>query len=430
LQFFQLFRFGILLLISIVFTKTNLGTGEIGIYETFLLIAGGVSFFWISGIIQSLLPLYRQSTQFGDSLKTKSPVLFNAFVILLTFSVLAGIFVYTAESQIAEFLNLSNNNLPYLKILVAYIILSGPNNLIEYIYLLQNRSNAIIRYGFITFVLQLFCVTVPVILGYDLGYGLYGLVLINIIRFGWLLLLIYRNSTFKISLPFILEHLKIGAPLIISLLLSGSAQYIDGLLVSHKFNEVTFAIFRYGARELPFVILLANAFSNAMIPEFSNKQSISKGLQQLKSKSLKLMHILFPASILLILTSHWLYPFVFNRNFTESATIFNIYLLLIISRLVFPQTIIIGLQKSKIILFASSLELIINVVLSILFINYFGISGVAWATIIAYFFEKILLTFWVKTSLKINPAKYIPLKWLGFYSLITALVYITSTYLI
>jgi len=106
LQFFQLFRFGILFLISIVFTKTSLSTGEIGIYETFLLISGAVSFFWISGIIQSLMPLYRRSRNFGDSLDTKSPAIFNAFILLLLFSILAGLFVFITQKHIADFLGL------------------------------------------------------------------------------------------------------------------------------------------------------------------------------------------------------------------------------------------------------------------------------------------------------------------------------------
>ena len=430
LQFFQLFRFSILLLISIVFTKTSLGTGEIGVYETFLLIAGASSFFWISGIIQSLLPLYSNSNSFGNSLENKSPVLFNAFLILLFFSVLAGGFVYLSQSYIAHFLRLSNPDLPYLKILIAYIVLSGPNNLIEYIYLLHNKSGSIIRYGIITFVLQFLAVTIPIVLGYDLAYGLYGLVFVNLIRFIWLMYLIKEFSSFKLSITYINEHFKGGLPLIVSLLLSGSAQYIDGLLVSHKFNEATFAIFRYGARELPFVILLANAFSNAMIPEFSRNNSLEKSLETLKRKSLKLMHFLYPVSIVLLLISKWLYPWVFNKTFTDSALIFNIYLLLIVSRLVFPQTILIGLKKSKIILWASSIELIINISLSIILINYFGIVGVAWATIIAYSIEKILLGLWVGNKLKINPSKYIPIKWFVFYSFIISIIYLLTTYVI
>ncbi|MDD2200046.1 MAG: polysaccharide biosynthesis C-terminal domain-containing protein [Bacteroidales bacterium] len=423
LQFFQLFRFGILFLISIVFTKTNLGTGEIGVYETFLLIAGGVSFFWISGIIQSLMSLYRKSINFGDSLGNRSPVIFNAFILLVVFSVLAGIFVFTAQSQIARFLGLSNTQLPYLKILVAYIILSGPNNLIEYIYLLNNKSGWIIRYGVFTFILQFICVTAPVVLGYDLGYGLYGLVFVNLIRFAWLLLLVFKYSKFELSFKYITEHLKSGSPLIISLLLSGSAQYIDGILVAHKFDEATFAIFRYGARELPFVILLANAFCNAMISEFSQKEILSETLKKLKAKSLKLMHILFPVSILLLISSEWLYPRVFNPNFTESAQVFNIYLLLIISRMVFPQTILIGLQKNKIILFASTVEIFINVSLSVLFINYCGIIGVAWATIIAYIIEKVILSSWLKLYQNIKPSQYIPINWILIYSSLILIIY-------
>jgi len=69
LQAFQLIRFVVLFLINIIFSKSNLKLGEIGTYETFLLIAGGVSFFWIGGMIQSLLGVYNNSETFGKSRK-------------------------------------------------------------------------------------------------------------------------------------------------------------------------------------------------------------------------------------------------------------------------------------------------------------------------------------------------------------------------
>ena len=72
------------------------------------------------------------------------------------------------------------------------IIVSGPVNLIEYFYLLKNKAIHIIIYGLLSFALQLVCVTLPVLLGYDLGYGLYGLVYVNILRFGVLIIQVYK----------------------------------------------------------------------------------------------------------------------------------------------------------------------------------------------------------------------------------------------
>jgi Na+-driven multidrug efflux pump len=96
--------------------------------------------------------------------------------------------------------------------------------------------------------------------------------------------------------------------------------------------------------------------------------------------------------------------------------------------MIFPQTILIGLKHSKIILTGSFLEIIINVTLSILFINLWGIIGVAIATVVAYFFEKLLLVYLVYKKLNILPTHYIPVKLHFIYSFITFLAYFIVVY--
>ena len=81
LQLFQLLRFSTFLLIGIVFTKTGLSKTEIGQYETVLFLAGAVSFFWLNGLIQGLLSVFRETRE-------KSSQLFNVFVLLSLLSTL------------------------------------------------------------------------------------------------------------------------------------------------------------------------------------------------------------------------------------------------------------------------------------------------------------------------------------------------------
>lgn len=425
LQFFQLFRFGILLLISILLAK-NLDTVQIGTYELLILIAGAVSYFWVSGIIKSLLPLYNnnKSISKGDS---KSAELFNTFIMLLIISGIVVLILVLFNGQLAEAMG-NRTKIPHIGLFAWYILFSGPANLAEYIYLLRNKPKAIIVYGTVAFTVQLVLVGLPAIMQMGIEYCIAGLTLAAGLRFLWLLIMIARHARIKISLPYIKEHLSLAFPLVLSLLLSGSAQYIDGFLVSYNFNEATLAIFKYGARELPFAILLADAFSNAMLPSFSADKDLNSSLNLLKKKSGNLMHILYPVSMLLILTSYWLYPLVFNSNFLESASVFNLYLLLIISRLVFPQTILIGMKRTNIILIASLMELIINVTLSIIFIGIWGIAGVALATVIAYLFEKLVLIAYNKIALGIRPSAYIPLLPQLIYTLAILGIYILVDY--
>jgi O-antigen/teichoic acid export membrane protein len=424
LQIFQLLRFSTLILIGVVFTKSGLSTSQIGQYETFLLIAGAVSFFWLNGLIQGFLPLVNKET-----ISRKSPVLFNVFYLIACLSVLSGVFLLVFEHSISGFL-LKKTSVPYLNYLLIYLLISTPASLVEYIYLIKNQGKLIILYGSISFFLMFFLVIIPPVLGFGIEYSLAGLIASAVFRFGWLLFLLFRNAVPTFDWTFIRKHLRSSGPLILSMFLSGSAQYIDSFIVTSWFDDATFAVFRYGAREFPLVLLLANAFSTSMLPGFSDRLQLKSNLEKIKQNAQKLGNWMFPLSGLLMLISHWAFPVIFNVNFSQSATIFNIYLLLIVSRLLFPQTILIGLQKTNLIMWASFLEIIVNVTSSLCFVQIWGIAGVAYGTVVAYVFEKVLLMVFVSKSCHIKVSSYLNGTRHLVYSLFLAAEFIVIEYLI
>lgn len=425
LQIFQLTRFSTFLVISILFTKSYLTPEQIGVFEVFLFIASFISFFWVTGLIQSFLPLYKNNKAFsrnGDNNVEKSPEIFNGFILLTFFSFLAFLFGLSLKQNFSVF-GLSGD-IPFINLLLAYLLINNPTNLIEYIYLVKNQSANIIRYAAISFGLQLAFVVVPIYLGYDIVYSIWGLIAISVLRLFWLFLLLAKYAEIKFSFPFIKEHLKFGVPLMLSTLLSGSAQYIDGAIVTSKFDSSSFAIFRYGAKEFPLVILLANGLSNAMLSEFSTRKKIKSSMETLKRKSARLMHFLFPATMVVMFFTRWLYPIIFNENFIRSADVFLLYLLLIISRLVFPQTILIGMKKTGVVLRAAFVEIVLNVTLSLYLVQFYGLVGIALATVIVYVIEKIYLMGYLYRKLKIKPTQYIPLKYHLIYSGILIVLFV------
>lgn len=369
-------------------------------------------------MVQSLLIVYKEPEK-----GKRSPELFNAFLLMFFFSFLVFIIIRIFTGNISSYLNLSGETELY-KLFSWYILLISPSYLIEYIYLLKNKPKKIILYGLISYSLQLLFVVLPVLFGYSLIYSVYGLVGIAILRFLWLIKLLIRYSVIRVSFLYIKNHISLGYPLIFSSLLSGSGEYIDGLIISNYFDSATFAIFRFGAKEFPLFLILANAFSNSMIPEFSKGTELNEILEKIKRNSLKLMYYFFPVSIILLITSHYFYPIVFNKNFAESADIFNVYVLLIITRFIFPQTIIIGHKHTKIMMITSLIEIVINVSISLLLIKPFGIVGVAFGTLVAYSVEKIILLAYANFKLNIKPGKYIPVFQFLLLSLILIIVFI------
>ncbi len=417
-QFFQLVRYSTLILIGIVFTKTALTQAEIGEYETFVFLAGAVSFFWLNGLQKALLPLG------GESGKTN---IFSAFLTLQILSLFAAIFLFLLQPFFSKYL-LNGKLIPEIWLLLIFIVFSAPSGLVEYFYLIKKRNRAIIIYSLVSFAVQFALVVIPIIAGYPIQMALKGLVLSSVFRYLWLWIMLISNHEIYFSVNIVKKLFKLGSPLIAATLLSGSAQFVDGFIVTSKFDENTFAIFRYGARELPLAMLLANALSNAMLPEFSNRANLKHTLQKLKKSVTRLMHILFPLTAVLLIISHPVFPVLFNPDFEESATIFNIYLLLVISRLLLPQTLLNGLQISKPIMNAAFFELILNVSLSLVFVQFYGIAGIAFATFIAYLFEKIYLVQVVKRKLQIPLKEYLAVNNYLLYSSGILIVFVLSEY--
>ena len=411
LQFFQLLRYSSLVLVSVLLAKSSFTQINIGEYETLLFIAGGVSFFWLNSIIKSFL------SSFSDTSKKTSDI-FNFYILILGFGIL--IFFILKFLIITEITNL--HSVKYVNLLSYYILLLGTSSIAEYILLVKSRIKTIFIYGIISFSLQVLLIAISIYIFNSITYILFSLIAIGILRNIYAFRLVSVYSELKISIPFIKDNLKISYPLMLSFLLSGSAQYIDGIIVKYKFNESTFAIFRYGTKEFPLLIILSDALSNALINDF--KGNVKNALAKLKQKSLNITNFLFPVSIVLLLTSNYIFQYVFNKQFVESAVIFDIYLLLIISRLVFPQTVILGMRNTKIIFVASLIEFIINVSLSLLLVQYYGIEGIAFATVIAFFSEKLFLIYKTKQVYKISANEYINIGRISLFSLLLITIFI------
>ena len=152
MQVFQVLRFVSFLIISIVFTKSTLSLKDIGDFELLLFIASAISFFWVTGIIQSLLPLFNNNNSYPyrkNHSRQKSPEIFNAFILLLFFSILLALIGFFVQKNIQVYKG--GEELPYANYLLLYTLFSNPACLVEYIYLLYNKARKIINIWLLDF---------------------------------------------------------------------------------------------------------------------------------------------------------------------------------------------------------------------------------------------------------------------------------------
>lgn len=423
LQIFQFLRFGTFFMISIVLAKVAMlyqheyGLRLISQYENLMLATSSLTFFWVAGITNTLIPYYNN----GDEL-VKRKVLFNTFILLLVFSVVAGIIV-----AVMGFFHDRDKTLFQMFGLV--VILNTPTYMADYIFYLKGKFKSLIIWGVITFGAHILLLCTPLYFKQSLTLGINLLLVLSLVKFNYTIILLMKYSSISLNKEMIGDFMKKVLPIMFSVLLAGSMDYINSYIVEFKFSDEEFAMFRYGAKELPIFLILANSLSSVYsgeIAKYNAEGRLDAGLKRLKKSSQKLMRWLFPATILLMFLSPYLFKYAYNEELMAGYKIFNIYLLLIISRMIYPQTVIMGIMKNRIFYLISSNYLIINCLLSFWFIYLVGLEGIAYATVISYLIEKIMLATYCKIQ-GIDYRKFTPwIEHLVYSLLAVAAFYVTT----
>lgn len=415
-QALQAFRLGASILLSIVLVKLAFTKAEIGNFEWFLFLTNALSFFWSMGLLNAFKSYF--PTKSDD---TQSTLISNLSFIFLVFGGLAVTCIYFS-SYGKELINQGS----WLYFCI-FVVLGISASMTEHILILKEASKRLFYYGIISYLSYFIGLSILAFFFHSIHSLFIFLAVWASVRFLYMLIVINKYGKWRLDVSLAMKFITFSIPLAIHVLLGGGMEYVDGYLVDLYYSRDEFTIFRYGARELPVNTIFITAMVATMIPlAVSN---LNQTLDQLKARLNKLMHWLFPVSIILVLTSPLIFHAVYNEGFLESAFVFNIYLLILCSRLVLPQVILYAKQKNNILMWIGLLELLINVALSLYLIQDFGILGIAFATVIAYIVQKAALVSYCKIKLGVNLSAYLDTKTHILYSGLLYSVFAISYYM-
>jgi peptidoglycan biosynthesis protein MviN/MurJ (putative lipid II flippase) len=120
--------------------------------------------------------------------------------------------------------------------------------------------------------------------------------------------------------------------------------------------------------------------------------------------------------LFLLASSNYWFVWVFSKSFADSVVIFDIFLLMIISRLLFPQAVAVAKLENKAMFYIAIIELMINIVASASLVYYWGLAGIAAGTWLAGLAEKLLIAAYLYRKHRIGLKEYTPLWWWLGYS--------------
>lgn len=414
LQAFNMMRFGTTLLIGIWLAKSGLSTVEISMYETWLFLGNIVTFFWMGGGQNALISLFPklEGEEQQRILLFQSTLLFTLLAL-----VAAGTLAFAGHWIGPRFAHA--HEVPFLAWLCLFVIGNIPSQLVHLFYLLREQPRQILIFGVIGFGSQLAAVVVPIVTGLGLEGIFISLVAWATLKYAWLLILVIRNGKWSMNLSQLGRYAWLMVPLTLHILVGNSVEYTDGLIVANFFtDERQFAIFRFGAREFPLTMLLVGGIVTGLIPVAA--KNLAEGMQELRKRTARLAHLLYPLSAVLMILSPVAFPLIYNDDFLVSAKVFNVYLLILSSRILLPQVLVISQDRNFMLVISAVVETLINVGLSLWWVRYWGLEGIAIASVVAFLVNKfnlIAYNYWV---LGVPMSQYIPIRLWGFYT--TALV--------
>ncbi|MDX1477979.1 MAG: hypothetical protein R3301_09765 [Saprospiraceae bacterium] len=420
LQYAGMLRFALIFVQGVVLVKAGVPLEIIGQVELVFFVANFLMFYWQNGGRNALLswvPTVGQERPDGRRLGTVFLVM-HAYGIIAAVVLLLAAWVPFAQRYDVLF---ADGNWLWLSV---YVLLTLPAVPILYAYLLRRQYQRMLWYIGLSYVVQVAVVLVPLLTGHGIDVMIRALACFAAVR--WIFVLV-DGKWFATGWP---HRAALGAfflfalPLVLHALNSGLMDYVDGWIVSIYFGEEQFALYRYGAKEFPVNALLIGGLLTGLIPMYRGRGDVDG--PGLRREIRKLLDTLFPINCALILLSPLLYELVYSADFVVSARIFNIYALTLMSRAVINQVYLYVHHHNWVLSLSTGAEIVLNVVLSIVFLRSMGLLGIPLATVVSYAAHKVFLIGYVGVRMGSPLHTYLPVKRYVLYFTVMAICFLAA----
>lgn len=416
--FYQLLRQGTMLLVAILLAKSQLSTAAIGQYEQVWFMGGALSFFWMIGLQQGLLNYYpRLDANAQSNLLTLAVMVY----FLISGLLIGGLSLFP---RLLLPIFSGQSSLPFASIALLFLFFYLPTLLTDTLYVLLKKPVELFLYGTLSFGAQLLVVLLPAFWGWSAGAIVSGLMWLSLLKALWLILLALRFGQWNWEWLHIKSWWNTSFYLMIYSAIGGYITVFNAWIVNWYYSgdELQFALFRYGARELPVSLALVGGLNALILQKAAT--DLQGTMPEIRRRSTRLMHFLMPFTILLMLSSRWWFPALFNADFLASLPVFNTFLLLVISRVVFSFPILNALQDKRITLIGACSEAAFNVIACFILVPIWGLLGIALANFLAYGLEKLIYGIHLARRYGIAVNAYLNVPVWGGYSLLLILAWL------
>jgi len=181
------------------------------------------------------------------------------------------------------------------------------------------------------------------------------------------------------------DQIKYTLPIGLSMNVMEMSRYVDKIVVSNQSSPEAYALYARGAMEIPVIGIIANTLDNLLMPSFVQAYKDKKidEIILIWHASIRLMAaFIYPCCLFLICSAPLLIPAIFSEKYIGSVIIFQIYTLGLLSRISTFDIIMRAIGRTKDIFWITLLAVITNLVLTLAFMNLWGLIGAPIATVL------------------------------------------------
>jgi O-antigen/teichoic acid export membrane protein len=324
--------------------------------------------------------------------KNKYSTVVTSLTLIVSLAFIFSLFLYAGGYKLLA-KRFNNEDLEVtLKWMIGYPLYVMPVSILGAVLLSQNRSNELVSYNVITStILSLF--TIIAILITKSYSGPLKVQIFLPIFFLPIAIWLYRKyvpgkfvfPTFKDMGNMLKYSIPLGFASMISMIMLETNKVVVSLMCTPE----EFANYVNGAIEIPLIGIVTGSISTVILVDMTRmikEGEKEKAIELFNVSAIRSASILFPVMIFLLCTGKAFIVTLFSEKYIESVVPFYIYLFVLPIRIVIYGSALMALGFTRTILFRSVFDLIINTVLSVVMVFYFGYLGAAIATLMTLYF--------------------------------------------
>lgn len=328
---------------------------------------------------------------FNEDKKHNFNIVLNGIVNVTLIALLCYVCLFLFSSQLNE---LFNNQLVwhYLSFFFFSIILQISGDLLFNYLIFNEQSKSASFLVVISNMLRLGAIFLAIYYKKDVGYifvfQLIALTLSVLIYFVLIYFTYLKSWYFQYNLSLNRKMIVVSVPLALTSIIGILLLQTDGYIINGFLGKIEFAYYRTGAIEIPFLSTIYASISLIFLPEFKKLVSQDEWSRVIELKRKLILNsaiIIYPFILVAIFFGEELITFYLGKDFLQSAIVFIMYNLILFIRVNDYSDILILNKKSHIIFLIYCFAFALNLILSLVLVQIWGMIGPLIATVSSIF---------------------------------------------